>query len=206
MSKVCEELHEVLRKGKRFDFKSGFEGIPSRGIYVLFEKGEKGHDGDRIVRIGTHGTSEENDNLIPRLKAHSGGSRKSSVFRYHVGSAILNKANDDYLEKWVDKKIKLGEYGKKIEKQVSDYIKNNFYFVVLEVNTPEKRKCLESRLISAVSNCLSCKASDDWLGKFTRTPKYEMIIKSSLWNVDELYKDSLTNDELEIIEKHLVKN
>lgn len=54
MSGVCGKLHEILWEGRRYRFGDGFSYMPKNGVYVLFEKGESGHGGDRIVRIGTH--------------------------------------------------------------------------------------------------------------------------------------------------------
>ena len=41
--------------------------VPPNGVYVLFEMGEEGHGGERIVRIGTH-TGQ--NNLAPRIREH----------------------------------------------------------------------------------------------------------------------------------------
>jgi hypothetical protein len=217
MHNLCEQLHNILRKGKRFDFISGFNGLPEKGIYVLYEKNEIGHGGDRIVRIGTHGTNKENNEFISRLKQHFIKENKNrSIFRKHIGRAMLNKANDDYLEKWnLDTTSKADKIKntplidkdreEEIERQVSTYIQSNFYFVILEVNTSKERDYFESRLIGTVSNCKICKASNKWLGNYSpRTNSGKKIIGSGLWNVDKLYSPSLTEEELKTIEKCLV--
>ncbi|MEQ8154919.1 MAG: hypothetical protein ABRQ25_08575 [Clostridiaceae bacterium] len=54
MSEVCCKLHKMLRNLERFRFPFDKKSIPKNGVYILFEKNEYGHDGDRIVRIGTH--------------------------------------------------------------------------------------------------------------------------------------------------------
>lgn len=67
MSKECEAIHVLARSLERHDFPFSESQIPLNGIYILFEKGEDGHGGDRIVRIGTH-TGE--NQLRSRLKQH----------------------------------------------------------------------------------------------------------------------------------------
>lgn len=85
-------------------------------------------------------------------------------------------------------------YQKKIEIQVSKYIHDNFTFVAFEINSKEERLNIESKIISTVSWCDECKPSNSWLGN--NSPK-EKIVKSGLWLVNELYKTSFKNKELE---------
>ena len=80
-----------------------------------------------------------------------------------------------------------------IEKKVSEYIQNNFSFVVFEVLEKEQRLSIESRIISTVSNCKNCKPSENWLG--LSSPK-QKIKDSGLWLVNELWKQSLSQNEL----------
>jgi hypothetical protein len=50
----CSDVHRLFNGMKRFRFPFSSGEIPENGIYVLFERGEVGHSGDRIVRVGTH--------------------------------------------------------------------------------------------------------------------------------------------------------
>jgi hypothetical protein len=54
---------------------------------------------ERIVRVGTH---REQDNLQRRLRYHYSGNKNGSVFRKHIGGAILAQAdpNDPRLSYW----------------------------------------------------------------------------------------------------------
>src|SRR5699024_7136745 len=72
--------------------------MPKNGVYILFEKGESGHGGDRIVRIGTH----TGENQLPsRLFQHFENPNKNrSIFRKNVGRCLLNMREDDYLSVW----------------------------------------------------------------------------------------------------------
>ena len=89
MSKYCSELHKIVNKMERFEFPFNREDIPKNGLYILFEKNELGHDGDRIVRIGTHTGQSQ---LRSRLKQHFMNENKDrSIFRKNIGRALLNK-------------------------------------------------------------------------------------------------------------------
>jgi hypothetical protein len=99
---MCEQLHNILReKGRRYqteDIKNK-KIDTKKGIYILYQENERGHGGDRIVRIGTHGTSRDNEEFLSRLTQHFIDENKDrSVFRKHIGRALLNKKHDEYLK------------------------------------------------------------------------------------------------------------
>ena len=210
MSEICAELHLMLNQFPKFQFPFNERRIPSNGIYVLFEKGETGHGTNRIVRVGTH-TGE--GKLPSRLKEHFMKENKDrSIFRKNIGRAILNKTNDSFLDQWemnltsrADKERNWHhvDHDKKnlVEKQVTDYIRSQFWFVVLPVNPKESRLKLESRLISTVSWCEVCGPSDNWLGLYS--PKVK-IQESGLWLVNELYKEPLSRVEFNFLENYLL--
>lgn len=199
----CEKLHKIFSKLPRFHFPFDESKIPKNGIYILFEKGEKGHDKDRIVRVGTHTGV---DQLRSRLKQHFLNENKDrSIFRKNIGRAILNKRKDDYLDKWEldlttrENKEKYSDkidfsMQEKIEKEVSKFIQDNFSFVVFKIEDKDRRLRIESKIISTISLCNECKSSSTWLGLFS--PK-EKIRKSGLWLVNELYKEGLNENDFE---------
>ena len=205
MSSICAGVHEIFNNMQRHTFPFNDYEIPKNGIYILFEKGETGHGGDRIVRVGTHTGV---DQLRSRLKQHFIKEKKDrSIFRKNIGRAILSRDNDPFLEQWEwdlttrekkDKYLPLLDHEKQvqIEKQVSAYIQEAFSFVVFEVNTKEERLDLESKIISTVSLCKVCRLSADWLGNFS--PKHK-IRESGLWLVNELYKKSLDNNDFKLL-------
>ena len=188
----CKELHEGLRRaGARFIYPgvqdnscdrricSDFTKIPKNGVYIMFENGETAHPCDfneRIVRIGIN---KQQDRLPRRLKSHYNGTVHTSVFRKHIRTAIAER---DGIA--VDKVT---------EQQISDYIRKNITFVVIEVNDNEKRKELEKALITAVAQCPECNASDKWLGKYCAAPK---IRNGKLWNVKYLKSKTPLTSEL----------
>lgn len=205
MSIECEALHKWARNIKRHIFPFDESALPSNGIYVLFEKGEEGHQGERIVRIGTHTGA---DQLISRLKQHFLNQCKDrSIFRKNIGRAILNRNGDPFLAGWerdlTTRKAREKHastidliYQHSVEEQVSQYIRSSFSFCVFAVPGKEARLDIESKMISTVSLCDDCRPSKTWLG--TSSPK-EKIAKSGLWQVNELYKtpfDALGIDSL----------
>ena len=80
-------------------------GWPPQGVYFFFEPGEMREDGrtPRVVRVGTHAVSEgSKTTLWQRLSQHKGyeqgryaggGNHRGSVFRFHVGAALLAAAD-----------------------------------------------------------------------------------------------------------------
>ncbi|MFH1307946.1 MAG: hypothetical protein ABIH72_03770 [archaeon] len=202
MSKECESIHKIFNSMKVYNFPFNTGEIPLNGIYVLFEKGEKAHRYNRIVRVGSHTGKNQ---LRSRLNQHFINENKDrSIFRKNIGRALLNKEKDPYLKIWEldlttrkakDKLSNLVDKEKqqKIEKQVTKYIQDNFNFIVLSVDNKEKRLEFESKIISTVSLCKDCKASNDWLG--LSSPK-QKIRQSGLWLVNELYKQPLNEEEI----------
>ena len=212
MSTNCNKLHNLFNNSKRLKFPFKEEDIPLNGIYILFEKDECAHGGDRIVRIGSHTGINQ---LISRLKQHFVNENKDrSIFRKNIGRALLNKSKDSFLEQWeldlTSKKAKeknrhlidLNKQ-KEVEKKVTEYIQNNFSFAVLKIDDKKKRLESESKLISTVSLCKECGPSKNWLGLFS--PK-EKIVKSGLWLVNELYKEPFSDKEIDELKNYLFKS
>ncbi len=211
MSEKCKQLHQWFNNLERINFPFDERKIPRDGIYILFEKGETAHNMDRIVRIGTHTGKNQ---LRSRLKQHFINENKDrSVFRKNIGRAILNRDEDPFIKQWeidlTTRKAK-EEYSalidfekqKEIEKKVSQYIQANFCFVVIEVENKEKRLELESKIISTISLCDECSPSSNWLGLFSPTEK---ISKSGLWLVNGLFKEPLSDEDMQLI-KSLVSH
>jgi len=202
MSKKCAKIHKLFNRRERFHFPFNKKSIPLNGIYILFEKGESAHDADRIVRIGTHRGVNK---LFSRLNEHFVKENKDrSIFRKNIGRAILKRDSDPYLEIWERKltsKKQKQKYGhlldpvrqKEIEREVTHYIRDSFSFCVFQVDEKEKRIKLESKIISTVSLCGECGPSTGWLG--LHSPKGK-IRESGLWLVNELYKEPLTEKEI----------
>lgn len=210
MSEICAQFHRLISSQATHHFPFDAKKIPQNGIYMLFEVGELGHDGHRIVRVGTHTGI---DQLRSRLKQHFINENKDrSIFRKNIGRAILNRNKDPFLEKWnldlttraaKNKYAHLVDFEKQaeVERQVTTCIQNNFYFVVMAIAEKEYRLALEAKMISTVSWCKQCQPSALWLGRFS--PK-QKIRESGLWLVNQLYKQPLDKMELRELQSILI--
>jgi len=202
MHNICTELHHIVNSIQKYDFPFDKNKLPKNGIYILFEKRETAHEGNRIVSVGTHSGE---DKLVSRLKEHFLIENKDrSIFRKNIGRAILNKKDNAFLEQWnwdltkrtnKDKYLPLLDIEKqqRIEKEVTQYIQEHFSFVIIEEKSKDKRVKLKAKIISTVSNCMECKPSNSWLGNLSPIKK---IKESGLWLVQGLYKTSLSEEEL----------
>ena len=196
MSHECEKIHKLAIRSKRYSFPFDGSKLPMNGVYFLFEKGELGHNQDRIVRIGTHTGDNQ---LYSRLEQHFMKENKDrSIFRKNIGRALLSQANDPFIRYWeIDLTSRKArekfahlvdfDYQQKVETKVSHYIQANFSFSVIEVTEKKQRLETEARFISIVSWCDECKPSKNWLGN--NSPK-KKIVGSGLWQVNGVYKYS----------------
>ena len=220
MSQKCTQLHSLFNNMEKHFFQDNYsEKIPQKGIYIMFEKGEKAHQADRIVRIGTH--TGKYSLLKDRIREHFEGWR--SVFRGKVGAAIINQSRLEGSSFWSEEDlIDWGKSWKKgflrrqerfknrgrieqfeeANKLVNKYLRDNISFVCIEMTNLEERKYFESRLISTISNCKECQKSDSWLGNYSTRQK---VRESGLWQEKELWEDDLTETDIDRL-KHIVES
>lgn len=185
---------------------SGRMGWPKRGIYFFYEDGELRENGNsRVVRVGTHALKVgSGTSLWNRLSQHQGtlsgrhpggGNHRGSIFRLHVGTAIISK-EDLSIPTWskgstAKGEIRESEYSN--EKKVSQHI-GAMPFLWLDIDDeagPESmRGYIERNSIALLSNYNQEKvdvASEGWLGNLAWREK---VRNSGLWNVnhvDETY-------------------
>lgn len=188
---ACEQLHEML-EGLQEWFEPSRD-LPELGIYFFYEEGEMtDHSGrQRIVRVGTHGTraSKRVRTLRERLKDHYNGNREGSVFRRHLGSALLRvkgEPDERVKEWWKKRKSAIWKEFEETETEVSKTLRSKFSFRVLRVERKEERRLFEERIIATLSSCTVCKPSNNWLGRFAWSEK---VHRSGLWNSE--FTDSL---------------
>lgn len=189
-------LHDIFNVLRRFSYpyqkKRGKEWIvPRNGIYVFFEKGEvytnlQGYLQDRIVRVGIHTKDSEKgtqrgNKLFSRLDQHFRGNMNASSFRKYVGDSLQNKHKQPILN---------------IEKQVSTYMRENFSFVVFEVETQEEREFWEEKLTSTLAQAgkNGLISFPNWLGKYSSNIN---VRTSGLWQSDEMNGHPLNLKELQ---------
>lgn len=202
MTVVCDTLHRWANGLERYTFPYAVDSLPVNGIYLLFERGERGHDSDRIVRVGTHTGDGQ---LVSRLRQHFLVQNKDrSIFRKNVGRSLLHRDGDSFETDWeIDLTTREakdryaltidGVKMREVEDAVSAYIQTNMSFVAIPVSAKAERLDIESRLISTLSKCEQCRPSSTWLG--LSSPK-EKIRASGLWLVNELYKAPMTPDQM----------
>ncbi len=201
MTDTCRYLHHTLSRLPRLKRKD-LAKVPDNGIYVLFENGEQGHDGERIVRVGTH---RGQNNLPGRIREHLYKSNKDrSIFRKHVGRCLLAKAGDPFLAQWeiklttkASRALSEGKVDKtrlqEVEADVTRYMVENFSFSILRFESEEDRLHYEECLLSTIYACPDCGPFGTWLGRFH--PTSEVIRTCGLWNVQGLAGKVLSLDE-----------
>ena len=222
MSELCKWLHEHLEQLPLVKFPFKLQQLPENGIYFFYEKGEiwgHGDDKPRIVRIGTH----KDGNFRNRIKEHylldeskmnfdfaQPTPHERSIFRKHIGRALLNQYNDDYLKIWeIDFTTKKArdKFGhlrdikkeKEIESEITRILRENFSFRFIRISSQTERmgtKGLESSLIGTIARCWLCKPSNNWLGNYS--PKTQ-IRKSGLWLVQHLSADVINEKGKETV-------
>jgi hypothetical protein len=182
-------------------------GWPERGVYFFFEPGELRRDGSpRVVRVGTHAlTTGSGSSLWGRLSQHrgatggrnpGGGNHRGSIFRLHVGTALLNSdvelvGHPAHLT-WgrgnkATAEVELPE--RDLERRVSTYI-GAMPVLWLAVDDPpgsgSDRGLIEASSIALLSNLTnpgSDRPSPGWLGHHADR---EAIRRSGLWNVNHV--------------------
>jgi hypothetical protein len=185
---------------------------PRFGVYFFFEPGEMRLDsgkGLRVVRVGTHAlTSEGKNTLWSRLSSHrgtlagknpGGGNHRGSVFRLHVGKALIDRDNltGPGIDTWGNgnhASASIRDDEGPLEKKVSEHIRR-MPFIYLRVQdipqAPNIRGVIEKNCIALLSNylypdCPIDPPSDNWLGH--HSPNLS-IARSGLWNVNHVNED-----------------
>lgn len=193
---------------------------PLRGVYFFFEDGEQRANGTaRVVRVGTHALkSGSKTSLWRRLAQHrgqtggrftGGGSHRRSVFRKHVGKAMLQRTNDrtEVAATWghgntVNGPAKEAEHPH--ERAVSSHIRSMpfLWVAVPDDPSPESdRGVIERnslRLLSNIGTTSGDSPSADWLGRWSDR---QAIRDSGLWNVNHVH-DDYNPEFLSLLELH----
>jgi hypothetical protein len=186
---------------------TGHMDWPERGVYFFFanEESRDATDQRRVTCVGTHAVSAgSGTSLWNRLRTHrganrgsyeGGGNHRGSVFRKHVGRAMIERdgLGDEYPH-WgegstADRERRLAELDH--ERRVSEYIRD-LPFLWVDVDDepgPESdRAYIERNAIALVSNYEKAAIdarSDEWLGRESPSDK---IAASGLWNIDHVEK------------------
>lgn len=218
---IMEDLEEIVGGKRLLSQCDGAMDWPKRGVYFFFEEGEvREHVGLRVVRVGTHALKiGSKRTLWCRLSQHKGtmsgkyaggGNHRGSVFRLHVGTAMISKNGYDAAT-WAKGSTAKEEVRHKeqfIEKLVSTHIRS-MPFLWVEVYDPpgpdSSRNYIEKNTIALLSNfrkseCIDL-ASPNWLGNYVWNEKIRL---SGLWNVNNVDKKYDPN-YLHVLQKFVQK-
>jgi hypothetical protein len=198
--RILDQLAARLGGPRRLRDCTGSSGCPPQGVYFFCEDGENRADNSRrVVRVGTHALTETSKaTLWGRLRQHrgqltgrnpGGGNHRASVFRRHVGAALIRRDGlpDDLLWSWLDRHRPPRERASQeadIEREVSRHI-GAMPFLWLSVPGRTDRGYLERNSIALLS-CLTGgpdQPGASWLGRYAERAE---IRGSGLWNVEHV--------------------
>jgi hypothetical protein len=175
--------------------------LPSHGVYFFFDDLEAtAFSGilPRLVRIGTHGVSKGSvATLRNRLRTHLGtragtGNHRASVFRLHVGRAIIERESlQEEFPHWGKGQSagrEIADPEAPMEKRVSEYIGSLrvlFIPVLDSAGIGSMRATIERQFIAMFTEsfCPIESGSLNWLGRFSDKPA---IQETGLWNVRDV--------------------
>lgn len=197
-------VYELIGTLPRYDYQTPLDLLPANGISVFFEAGEtcclEGKQVDRVVHIG----SNERDGRFPgRIRQHYGrvnslgGNKNSSIFRKHIGGALLNRSDphDPRIEDWSKPQ---GPTLADVEEWVSRELRDRFSFICFPVDSVEECLSLKKGLIALLAqHPLGC-PSRSWLGHHALNPD---ISSSGLWNTQYVWSQPLSPSQFYLIEK-----
>jgi len=216
---LCEWLHQSLDVLPMFSYPFNAAALPGNAVYFFYEKGECcGHPGakPRIVRVGTH----RDGNFRSRIAEHfllderkmaftrdQPAPHERSIFRKHIGRALLNKTGDPYLPVWeldfTTRKAReayrhLRDISKEaaIEREVTQLLRHRFSFRFIEIADQMQRmgnQGLEPALIGTLASCPQCGPSVRWLGRYS--PKVP-IRETGLWLIHHLKSAPLSSAQM----------
>jgi len=193
------QLADILAGPRYLQDCCGGDGWPHQGVYLFFEPGETRADGSsRIVRVGTHAlTATSRATLWGRLRQHrghlggmhpGGGNHRASVFRRHVGAAIIcENLTGELLESWLDRHGPWpgqAEEEQRIEQAVSAHIRAMPFLWLAVPDRPDRARVERNSI--ALTSCLAQgqdQPSSGWLGRYAVRPE---ISQSGMWNIDHI--------------------
>lgn len=199
-SDLLSSLYSLITPLPRCNHYTARRDLPWNGIYLFFERDEEivldGKRYPRIVRVGTH---NKDGNFPQRIRQHYGnvnsfrGNKNGSVFRLHLGGAIMikNDPRDPRLSSWLKH---MGASDPLVEEQVSHQLRDNFTFVGIEVPQSRDRLALEEGLIALLASDHRNAPSKAWLGQYSAN---DTICHTGLWNTDKTRGRSLTEQQFE---------
>lgn len=219
---LMEELERRLGGARTLINCDARMGWPERGVYFFFEPRELRGDGSgrlRIVRVGTHALKRgARSRFWGRLRQHRGsgrlgevhgGNHRGSIFRHHVGLALIASGHfrDADVEAIWRERRRAPREGRQLEapleREVSQVVGRMPFLWVDVPDTPgpdSERGMIEANLIGLLSAAVELDPpSRGWFGRRAEAPQ---IKRSGLWNVNHV--DSRYDPEvLDLLESKL---
>ena len=215
--RILDDLAARLDGGRVLAECDGRMPWPRRGVYFFLEPGELRGPGSgpdqRVVRVGTHAVSAgSGTTLWQRLKQHqgtggpgesAGGNHRGSVFRDHVGMALIRSGRcADLLEAWATTaptpEMRAAEMP--LEQLVSEHLSRMRVLWVEADDAPgtaSVRRYVEANSIALLSQAaFADPPSPSWLGRHAAR---DAIRTSGLWNV-QYVGDSFDPALLDVLE------
>jgi hypothetical protein len=197
--------------------------LPPRGVYFFCEAGEQlppaviGQAGfPRVTRVGTHAINTgSKSTLRSRLRAHlgskpGGGNHRGSIFRLHVGNALLRLDGQESTTWGVGavapQALRESETAQALEAALERRVSSLIGAMhVLWVDVPDapspssERAIIERGTIALLANGLAplAKPSIGWLG--AHSGRHE-IRASGLWNLRHV-ADTIDRSFLDVLER-----
>jgi hypothetical protein len=221
---LCAWVHTQIERRPLISYPFKLDSLPKNGIYFFYENGEaQNHAASelpRIVRVGTH----KDGNFRSRIAEHflldehkmvfdadKPAPHDRSIFRKHIGRALLERENDPYLKVWGDldfttratrdlyRHLRDIRKETEIESEVTRILRDTFTFRYIEILGEKDRMGgdgLEKALIGTLAQCGCCTSSPGWLGRHSPKPK---ISTGHLWLIQHLKAHPLTQQQLQAI-------
>jgi len=199
-------LHRLFERLPRYEWRD-IDAIPfENGIAIVYERGETYRGLARVVRVDAHTAPGQ---LKQRLMDHfDRENRNASTFRKDIGSALLNRAKDPYLDIWSldtfrqsDRDREDARTAAQMERDVSAYMRVNLSFSVIPVAAVDSRLRLGEAIVATLRQAKDFAPSDGWLGHYS--PELE-IRASGLWQKRALDAVPLTADESLLLARIIV--
>jgi hypothetical protein len=207
--RILAALESRLGGARTLAEADGRMGWPQRGVYFFFEPGEyrtTSGAGPRVTRVGTHALKVgSRTTLWQRLSQHQGnlrgttpggGNHRGSVFRLHVGTALIRRDNwpEAVSATWAvgsSAPRSTRDREQPLEKAVSRHIRSMPFLWLGVEDDPgpsSLRGYLERNAIALLSNYGAQgdpidAPSPAWLGQWAASPA---IRSSGLWNVNHV--------------------
>ena len=150
------------------------------GVYLFFEPGEVRRNGrPRVVRVG------KSVKLQSRLlDQHLNGNHRASIFRRHVGEALIRRDRLSGLETWLNSAAPSLRTERDFERGVEDRVTQVLGAMSVAWITTSDHEWIEKNLIGLLS--LEDSPSAAWLGSFSQSTAIRL---SGLWNIDYVGDD-----------------